>query len=83
MEVSLGKYGILISEINNAINNLSEIYREIIIYTGAEPDEFRDYGLTTRIPNLLERFETEKQRLEDTRQALIDISGTKSEKQVF
>ena len=80
MEVSLGKYGILISEINNAINNLSEIYREIIIYTGAEPDEFRDYGLTTRIPNLLERFETEKQRLEDTRQALIDISGTKSEK---
>lgn len=80
MEVSLGKYGLLISEVDNTINNLSQIYREIIQYTGAEPDDFRDYDLIVRIPDLLERFEVEKDRLTETRKALIDISGTKSEK---
>lgn len=80
LEVSLGKYGLLISEINNSITNLSQLYREIIIFTGAEPDDSRDYGLTNRIPNLLERIEEERIRLADTRQALIDIAGTKSEK---
>lgn len=80
MEVSLGQYGLIISEINNTINNLSELYREIIIYTGAEPDAFRDYQLQIRIPNLLERFETERDTLRRTRQALIDIAGSRSDK---
>lgn len=80
MEVSLGKYGIIISDINNAINKLSELYREIIIYTGAEPDDYRDYYLTERIDELIPRLRAERQRLADARQALIDIARTKSEK---
>ncbi len=80
MEVSLGQYGLIISEINNSINNLSEIYREILIYTGAEPDEFRDYQLHVRIPDLLDRLEVERTTLKNARKALIDIAGSKSEK---
>lgn len=80
METSLGDYGILLSEINNSIINLNEIYREIIVFTGAEPDEHRDYQLILRMPDLVERLETERQILIDIRQALIDLSGSKSEK---
>lgn len=80
METSLGDYGILLSEINNSIINLNKIYREIIVFTGAEPDEHRDYQLILRMPDLVERLETERQILIDIRQALIDLSGSKSEK---
>lgn len=80
METSLGDYGILLSEINNSIINLNEIYREIIVFTGAEPDEHRDYQLILRMPDLVERLEAERQILIDIRQALIDLSGSKSEK---
>ena len=80
METSLGDYGILLSEINNSIINLNKIYREIIVFTGAEPDEHRDYQLILRMPDLVERLEAERQILIDIRQALIDLSGSKSEK---
>src|SRR5690606_13376327 len=80
MEVSLGIYGQLISELQQAIDNLNTIYREIIMYTGPEPDQYRDYALTTRIPNLLKRFEEEREILISIKDALIEISGSRSEK---
>lgn len=80
METSLGNYGIILSEINNSIVNLNTIYREIIVFTGAQPDEFRDYQLHIRMPDLVERLEAERQKLRDIRKALIDLSGSKSEK---
>ncbi len=80
MEVSLGEYGPLIGQIQSTINNLNQLYREILIYTGPEPDQYRDYQLTERIDGLLERIETERDNLVEIRQNIIDISGTKSEK---
>ena len=80
METSLGNYGILLSEINNSIIKLNGIYREIIVFTGAEPDEHRDYQLHLRMPDLVDRLKVERQTLVDIRQALIDLSGSKSEK---
>ncbi len=80
MEVSLGIYGQLISDLQHVIDNLNKIYREILIYTGPSPDPFRDYELVNRIPNLLERFETELEQAKLIRQTLIDASGNRSEK---
>lgn len=80
MEVSLGVYGQLISDLQDVINNLNKIYREILIYTGPSPDPFRDYELVNRIPNLLGRFTEELGLLEAIRQSLIDVSGSRSEK---
>ena len=59
MEVSLGIYGQLISDLQDVIDNLNKIYREILIYTGPSPDPFRDYELANRIPNLVSRFTSE------------------------
>jgi ABC-type glycerol-3-phosphate transport system substrate-binding protein len=80
MEVSLGHYGPLIAQIQSSINELNRLYREILIYTGPEPDQFRDYQLQQRIPNMLDRIRGERDNLASVRQALIDISGSKSEK---
>lgn len=80
MEVSLGEYGPLIAQIQSSIDQLNRLYREILVYTGPEPDQYRDYQLTERIPNLIDRLETEKDNLTDVRNALIQLSGSKSEK---
>lgn len=80
MEVSLGEYGPIIGQVQSVINNLNELYREIIIYTGPEPDTYRDYQLEDRIDNLIERIETERANLDEIRTALIEIAGSKSEK---
>lgn len=80
MEVSLGEYGPLIAQIQSSIDELNRLYREILVYTGPEPDQYRDYQLTSRIPNLVERLQKEKDNLTDVRQALIQLSGSKSEK---
>lgn len=80
MEVSLGIYGQLISDLQDVIDNLNKIYREILIYTGPSPDPFRDYELANRIPNLIERFKTELEQAKLIRQTLIDASGNRSEK---
>lgn len=80
METSLGNYGILLSEINNSIVKLNTIYREIIVFTGAQPDEHRDYQLHLRMPDLVDRLVLERDMLVNIRRALIDLAGSKSEK---
>jgi ABC-type glycerol-3-phosphate transport system substrate-binding protein len=80
MEVSLGLYGPLIAQIQHSINQLNQLYREILVYTGPQPDQFRDYQLTVRIPNLISRLESERDLLSEVRSRIIEISGSKSEK---
>jgi len=80
MEVTLGQYGPLIAQIQNSITKLNELYREILVYTGPEPDEYRDYELEVRIDNLVERLAQEEENLSRIRSDLIEISGSKSEK---
>jgi len=80
MEVSLGIYGQLISDLQDVIDNLNKIYREILIYTGPSPDPFRDYELVNRIPNLIPRFTAELEHARYIREMLIETSGNRSEK---
>ena len=75
MEVSLGQYGPIIGQVQSTINELSELYREILVYTGPEPDQFRDYQLTERVDNLIERLETERDNLVYVKELLYSISG--------
>jgi ABC-type glycerol-3-phosphate transport system substrate-binding protein len=80
MEVSLGQYGPLIAQIQNSISNLNKLYREILVYTGPEPDQFRDYQLQERVVDLLPRLITERENLNFVRDSIIEISGSKSDK---
>lgn len=80
MEVSLGYYGPIIGQVQSSIAKLNKLYREILIYTGPEPDIYRDYQLTERVDNLVERLEEERDNLTLVRKKIIEIAGTKSDK---
>lgn len=80
MEVSLGEYGPLIAQIQNSINELNKLYREILVYTGPEPDPYRDYELEKRVVNLVSRLDEQRINLTNIRERIIEISGSKSEK---
>lgn len=80
MEVSLGDYGPIIGQVQDIITNLNGLYREILVYTGAQPDPYRDYQLTERIDGLVERLREERSQLIEAREKIIDIGGSKSEK---
>ena len=80
MEVSLGAYSSLIERIQNVIDDLSAVYREIIAYTTVNPDSNRDYQLDKKFPNLMSDFEKYAKELRSISADITEISGTKNDK---
>lgn len=64
LEVVLGDFNAPIREVGEVINDLNKAYRDIIMITTAQPDLYRDYQLTTRLPQLLSTFRATKETLE-------------------
>ena len=78
LEATLGDYGAQIARVQNVIDDLNDMYRQIIAKTGISPDKYVDYQLTTKIPNLLSTFQTALDELEDVANIINSISGEKS-----
>ncbi len=57
LEVVLGDNGTLLQQAKNIVLMLNDIYRQIIMYTGTEPDGYRDYHLDKVMPEVLEKME--------------------------
>lgn len=57
MEACLGETASALSGLNDSIARLNDIYRQIIVVTGASPDANRDYYLEQEIPTLLTDME--------------------------
>lgn len=62
-EVVLGDFNAPIHQVSEIINTLNKAYRDIIMITTTQPDIYRDYQLTTRLPNLLPTFRQTKETL--------------------
>ncbi len=58
MEVVLGEMDELLGRMQETLQNVNSLYREIIMITGTNPDTYRDYGLETAIPDLEDRIGT-------------------------
>ena len=56
MQVTLGDMAPLLEEMQDTVYDLNELYRQIIMITGTEPDFYRDYYLEKVIPGLTERL---------------------------
>lgn len=78
MEATLGEYGSQINRVQNIIDRLTAMYRNIIKFTGINPDKYIDYNLTEKIPNLISEFEECVQELNDVAEIINRISGEKS-----
>jgi len=80
LEVTLGEMTQHIRSVEQAVLELNQLYRKIIMITGGSPDPFRDYELQKRIPELHETFEAEGRRLQGVIGSMEQLYGGKGER---
>ncbi|WP_205700004.1 extracellular solute-binding protein [Cohnella luojiensis] len=83
LEDTLGEFAPLIREVKDSLFNLNAMYRKIIMITGASPDKFRDYRVDQQVPNLLETFKSEQERLTAVSKELRRLSGGSSDSEAL
>lgn len=83
LEVSLGEFAPLIREVEESLYNLNSMYRKILMITGTKPDEYRDYQLDKKVPDMLEVFGTEHDRLRSVAKRLVELSGQSSDQEAL
>ncbi len=71
MEVALGDITDILREVNNAIFDMNEYYRKIVMISGTSPDIYRDY-----------QFEKELPGIEKDMQAIADVLAAQKDKLV-
>ena len=88
LEASLGDYGSEINSVQSIIDNLNNVYRQIIAITGTSPDNYINYKLKERLPELFDNADTEEandgkfkeyaRELREIAARITEISGEKS-----
>lgn len=81
MEAILGDLSDHVRTVEDSLRNLNEIYRSIMMLTGAEPDKYRDYQIQKKMPNLAEDLRTERDRLQSVVDGLKSVAGKGSDKE--
>ncbi len=80
LEATLGGMGSILEELQNSTYRLNQIYRKILVYTGAEPDAYRDYHIEVVYPEILEAMELEYKRLYKIVDDTVAYTGQKADK---
>ena len=73
---AIGEMGDILSQVQDILNELNVIYRKIIMITSSTPDTYRDYRLDEKIPDTLEKINTEAKKLKELIEIMPD--GTNS-----
>ena len=79
MEATLGTMGEILSDLENSTYRLNQIYRKILVYTGANPDKYRDYKIDSVYPEIMEAMELESLRLYKIVDDMVTYSGQKAD----
>lgn len=80
MEVTLGRMGPILKEVEDSIFRLNQIYRKLLVLTGATPDRFRDYNLAGVYPEAIKAMDLESKRLYKIVDDIVAITGEKSDR---
>lgn len=59
MEVTLGEMGELLNRMTDSVYRMNLMYRQILVLTGKNPDENRDYNLAQRYPEVMKAMDAE------------------------
>lgn len=81
MEVSLAGHSDILRDVQESVDELSRVYRRVIMLTGAQPDSLRDYKLKKNMPEIFDVFEAQIKVLERANERLIALSGGKKGEQ--
>ncbi len=80
MEVTMGRMGPILKEVEDSIYRLNQIYRKILVLTGVTPDRYRDYNLAQVYPEVIEAMDLESKRLYKIVDDTVAITGQKSDR---
>ncbi len=80
MEATLGNMGEILEELEDCTFRLNQIYRKLLIYTGANPDRYRDYHIDKTYPEIMEAMSLESKRLYRVVDMVVDYTGQKADK---
>ncbi len=80
MEVVLGDMADIISQVQDCVQQLNTIYRQVIYITGVAPDQYRDYQLTASLPMLEGELRSVQNDLDAAIAALEKTAGNDSDK---
>ncbi|MBQ6721151.1 MAG: extracellular solute-binding protein, partial [Clostridia bacterium] len=80
MEVTLGEMGPILKEVEDSIYRLNQIYRKLLVLTGANPDRFRDYKLNQVYPEAIQAMDLESKRLYRIVDEIVATTGEKSDR---
>ena len=79
LEATLGGAGAILEELEDSIFRLNQIYRRILVYTGANPDKYRDYNIHQVYPEVMEAMDLESKRLYKIVDDMVAYSGQKAD----
>ncbi len=80
LEANLGDLGDILNTLSDNVYRLNQMYRKILVLTGANPDKYRDYNLDDVYPEVIEAMALESKRLYKVIDDCVAITGQKSDK---
>ena len=80
LEATLGDMATLINDLEDSIYRLNIMYRTILVLTGVNPDQNRDYNIQIVYPDTVEAMNLESKRLYKIVDQFIAYTGQKSDK---
>lgn len=80
LEATLGGMGQILTQLDDSVFRLNQIYRKILVLTGVNPDTFRDYNLHQVYPEVIEAMALESKRLYRIVDETTAYTGQKSDK---
>ena len=81
MEVVLGEFSNIISDVQDCVTQLNSIYRSVIRITGVAPDQYRDYEIERNLPELEGQLIQVRQELDSAIANLLELIGNNSDKE--
>lgn len=80
LEATLGDMGMILEELSDSTFRLNQIYRTLLVYTGATPDQYRDYKVDQAYPEIMEAMSLESKRLYKMVDEVVETTGQKADK---
>lgn len=76
MECVPGEIGDSLRKLDEVVTDLNTYYRKILMITGPAPDQYTDYYVHEKIPNLVEEFDRLSHELKDIQSEIEELSGS-------
>ncbi|MBQ0001700.1 MAG: extracellular solute-binding protein [Clostridiales bacterium] len=78
LEATLGTLGGILESLEDSTFRLNQIYRQLLVYVGANPDQYRDYNIQQVYPDVIKAMDLESLRLFKIVDDMVAYSGQKA-----